>query len=246
MNPPKPTAIVVGAGLSGLTAAYRLHKAGWNVKVLEAGDGVGGRVQTVTKGGYVMDTGATVICASYHAYMNLAEEIGLDKQMTATTPYVGVVRNGCIHELDIRHMARSTIKTQLFSVRSKVLLLRVIVDLVRARSKGLLDYSDMRKSAPLDTESARDYVLRTVNAEINDDLCEPMVRTMLLANSDKASKVEFFSALANGFGNRIAEDLAPLDPTGDDLMDRAWRVYSGLSGNASSLANDEEGVNIKI
>ncbi|MBT8342999.1 MAG: hypothetical protein HKP58_19135, partial [Desulfatitalea sp.] len=54
-----------------------------------------------------------------------------------------------------------------------------------------------------DTESARDYVLRTVNAEINDYLCEPMVRTMLLANSNKASKVEFFSALANGFGNRF-------------------------------------------
>jgi monoamine oxidase len=37
---------VVGAGISGLAAAYRLHKAGSTVVVLEAGDRIGGRVWT--------------------------------------------------------------------------------------------------------------------------------------------------------------------------------------------------------
>lgn len=36
--------IVVGAGLAGLTAAYRLHAAGWTVTVLEARNRIGGRV----------------------------------------------------------------------------------------------------------------------------------------------------------------------------------------------------------
>src|SRR6266404_3354628 len=37
---------VVGAGISGLAAAYRVHKAGSTVIVLEAGDRIGGRVWT--------------------------------------------------------------------------------------------------------------------------------------------------------------------------------------------------------
>ncbi len=45
--PIKPRAhscIVVGAGLAGLTAAYRLSNAGWKVTVLEARNRIGGRV----------------------------------------------------------------------------------------------------------------------------------------------------------------------------------------------------------
>ena len=40
---PQPSAIVVGGGLAGLTAAFELQQRGWNVTLLEAKPSVGGR-----------------------------------------------------------------------------------------------------------------------------------------------------------------------------------------------------------
>ncbi|MEV1206570.1 FAD-dependent oxidoreductase, partial [Microbispora rosea] len=55
--------VVVGAGVSGLTAARRLRAAGLAVTVLEARDRVGGRVRThrPSDGGPAMELGAQVV-----------------------------------------------------------------------------------------------------------------------------------------------------------------------------------------
>ncbi len=42
----KKSCVIIGAGLSGLAAAYRLHRSGWNVQIVEARDRIGGRVWT--------------------------------------------------------------------------------------------------------------------------------------------------------------------------------------------------------
>jgi cation diffusion facilitator CzcD-associated flavoprotein CzcO len=49
---------VIGAGLAGLTAAYRLQQRGFDVTVFEARDRVGGRVWTVRKGDYIVTSPA--------------------------------------------------------------------------------------------------------------------------------------------------------------------------------------------
>ncbi|OLR95173.1 phytoene desaturase family protein [Actinokineospora bangkokensis] len=53
--------VVVGAGLSGLSAALHLASAGRAVTVLEAAAGPGGRAARDRLGGFALDTGATVL-----------------------------------------------------------------------------------------------------------------------------------------------------------------------------------------
>ena len=40
----KKTCVIIGSGFAGLSAAYKLKNAGWNVTILEARDRIGGRV----------------------------------------------------------------------------------------------------------------------------------------------------------------------------------------------------------
>jgi len=59
--------IVVGGGLAGLVAARRLAEAGLGVRVLEAEDGVGGRVRSRTVEGFTIDRGFQVLFTAYPA-----------------------------------------------------------------------------------------------------------------------------------------------------------------------------------
>lgn len=57
--------IVIGAGLSGLTAARELERAGKSVLLLESSDDVGGRVRSDQIDGYICDRGFQVINPKY-------------------------------------------------------------------------------------------------------------------------------------------------------------------------------------
>ncbi len=192
---------IVGAGLSGLTAGYRLQQAGWEVEVFEATNHPGGRVQTVRSHGYSIDTGASALGSTYHSYIALAGELGVELRLTA--PYIGIRRGGTTHVLDMNHMVRTGLTTPLLSVGAKLRVPRLAVDVAVAKARGRLDYADMSKAAPLDTESAGAYATRALSAEIDSYLCEPIVRTMLIADTDKVSKVELLSGIANIFTAKI-------------------------------------------
>jgi monoamine oxidase len=75
-----PRIAVIGAGIAGLTAAYRLGRAGLSTQVFDSWNRVGGRMftargkwtdeQLTELGGELIDTG-------HHALRRLAEELGL-------------------------------------------------------------------------------------------------------------------------------------------------------------------------
>jgi phytoene dehydrogenase-like protein len=57
--------LIVGAGVSGLTCAKVLAEQGLEVEVFEASDGVGGRVRTDERDGFLLDRGFQVLFTAY-------------------------------------------------------------------------------------------------------------------------------------------------------------------------------------
>ena len=73
--------IIVGAGLAGLTCAKVLSESGAEVAVFEASDGVGGRVRTDERDGFLLDRGFQVYFTSYPVSKRHLDHGALDFQV---------------------------------------------------------------------------------------------------------------------------------------------------------------------
>ena len=71
--------LIIGAGLCGLTLAYRLQKAGLQPLLLEARSRIGGRIHTVSSSdGTRIEMGATWLGRKHTALMELVDELGIE------------------------------------------------------------------------------------------------------------------------------------------------------------------------
>ncbi|KAK9917191.1 hypothetical protein WJX75_001718 [Coccomyxa subellipsoidea] len=70
--------VIVGAGMGGLACGLELHKAGVNFAILEASDGVGGRVRTDQVDGFLLDRGFQIFLTSYEEAQAMLDYTALD------------------------------------------------------------------------------------------------------------------------------------------------------------------------
>lgn len=83
--------LILGAGLTGLTLAWKLRNSGWSVQLLEARDRIGGRIDTrYEQDGAGVEMGATWLGKKHTALNKLLEQLEIDifpQQMGKTAIY---------------------------------------------------------------------------------------------------------------------------------------------------------------
>jgi oxygen-dependent protoporphyrinogen oxidase len=174
-------ACVIGGGVAGLTAAYRLKQRGAQVELFEAAQRVGGLLGTERFDGYVVETGADSILTEKPWAMQLAEELGLGAEVIKTEAGprgAYIVHRGklervpegfsLIAPLDLLAMARSPV----VSWPGK---LRMALDLVLPRRRAS------------DDESLQGYVERRLGSELFERLAQPLVSGIYGADPRKLS-----------------------------------------------------------
>lgn len=214
--------VVIGAGVSGLVAAWRLKQAGHTVAVLEARDRVGGRTWTNIVDGAMLEIGGQWISPDQTALQDLAAELGLttfERYRDGENIYINPAGE------------RSRYRGEGFPVSEGT---RIEMDRLITMLDGLA--ADIGATAPWDNVRAREldtvslhHWLRTQSADeeacnnINHFLAGGMLTKP--AHAFSVLQAVLMAASAGSFSNLVDEDL---------LLDK--RVVGGMQRVAERLA----------
>lgn len=159
--PTSADVVVVGAGLAGLSAAGVLHRAGFDAVVVEASDGVGGRVRTDVVDGFRLDRGFQVLLT---AYPELHTQFDVDALDLRRFEPGALVWNGTTTHLvgDPIRRPLTLLKTAtapVGTIADKLRILRQRVRLQRTSAPDLLRQDDASTMAALQDEGFSDRMI---------------------------------------------------------------------------------------
>lgn len=97
MTDDAPSVAVIGGGVTGLTAAYRLLQRGFRVRLLEAGDELGGLVRTFEVAGEPVECFYHHLFASDTSAVRLFDELGVGDKLEWRPSRVGMLREGRVY-----------------------------------------------------------------------------------------------------------------------------------------------------
>lgn len=152
---------VIGAGITGLTAAYRLQQLGIPATVYEAGNRVGGVIQTFRHNGYLAESGPNSILETSPKITQLVNELGLASRRIYSDPHAQnryLVRGE--RPMAMPASPGAFLKTPLFSWRAKS---RLFVEPL------------IRRAAPDTEESVGEFVVRRLGGEFLNYAINPLV-----------------------------------------------------------------------
>jgi protoporphyrinogen oxidase len=191
-------AVIVGSGLAGLTAGFRLQEQGWRITVLESEDRAGGRVMSLTKGDFLLDVGPTLITDKYTEYLKLVNDVGLSHLVVDSSALIGVVSGRELHLFDAARPLASFVATKALSTGAKLKLIARAVRLVKPLWK--INPYDLRDRVRYDSESMESYLNRVFGRALNESFLGAVARGMTLSTTEDASVLEFFAGATAASG----------------------------------------------
>ncbi len=193
--------IIVGAGVSGIAAGVELKQRGYDVTLLDKNDYIGGRVRSLTKNGFTMEKGASILPSKYVHIVNRLQAMNLSHLLQPGGSVVGFARDGKIHCMDSARMMIDGITTQLISWPSKMVMIKMMLDNMRITPK--LSFEDGSLCAEYDTETAAAYCDRRLNAELKEYIVDATLRGMLGTQAEINSVIDFFFSYNNVIGSKL-------------------------------------------
>jgi oxygen-dependent protoporphyrinogen oxidase len=164
---------IVGAGLTGLTAAYRLKQRGNRVVVYEAVDRTGGVIRSERRNGYLAELGPNSLTAPSGAVATILSELGLDARQlkpSSESHIRYIVRKGRLVRVPMSPPELLT--SRLFSNAAKLAIF----------GEPLIEASD----SPVD-ESVAAFVRRRFSQEVVDYLANPFVAGTFAGDPEQLS-----------------------------------------------------------
>lgn len=184
--------IVLGGGISGLTAGLLLQRRGFKVAVLEAAPRPGGSIATWKKDGFIFELGPNTVLNNAFEIDSLCGEAGIMGRRISAMPKAGVryiVKNGRLVKLPGGPFGFAL--TPLFSLKAKLRLLR----------------EPFISPAPAEAEeSIAAFVKRRLGREFLDYAVGPFVSGVYAGNPEKLSvrhAVPKIYALEEQYGSLI-------------------------------------------
>ncbi len=150
--------VVVGAGISGLSLAYRLKRSGLEVMCIDP-QPPGGVIQTLNESGFLVERGPNSTMESCRELTQLVEDLGIESDRIYPSQNAKnrfIVKNEKLVALPMSPLA--FLSSSLFSLSAK---LRIMVEPFKARGPG--------------GESLGDFVTRRLGSEFLDYAINPFV-----------------------------------------------------------------------
>ncbi|MEE4350161.1 MAG: FAD-dependent oxidoreductase [Pacificimonas sp.] len=169
---------IIGSGIAGLTAGYRLQQQGHEVKIIDRASFAGGRMADLNYKGLNVHSGATIAWTLYADMMDLIDEFGMRDEIAyfeEGSEGYNIVDNGSMtYPLMWGFSPGFFLKHPAFSLATKAKLAKLIPDLVS--SAASTDPNLMHTATAYDDKSIADYFLEKGMDDFLHNYIDPMFR----------------------------------------------------------------------